>query len=494
MDPIRRYNNRMQAPSEGFVLAPEQEDTVALLDRLFGPAMANRYTDFCQLAASATGLRVTRPLAAHALREIESWVRGSLEVPMDAKARSTTDPHEADVSASLEALGYQPEAIQRAIKALAPRLNHPAQIRLIGQRLGFAPDSDVVRAWVSLYQLAGKAHERHFHRTLSVDDEFREKFQRPFELVLRSVAVALQSRYSALTQRVEQIAAMTNYGAAVALYEREIPGALPLQWHFFQTITSARWLQHLLEQDLTNEPFAVVDGVGTKQFREWPVGHYLLTVAEGSDAKAHGEVAIAIQKVAESKHPDVRQQGLEIIAALPPDVAVTLVDVAAGWLDPDERNFYQKSPEELIKRLAEAGFASEAISFAGAVFQVFDQGGTLASLHPHHMYEHHLPEAARVLVAADGLGALALFSRLLIEAEIIGNRFGEGAHGDYTYVTPHPISDSQMATYGITEALTIAVRDAALAVCAKGQQGVEGAATLLLGFEPKIFKRIALHV
>jgi hypothetical protein len=485
----------LEASLEAFVLSPEQEDTVALLDRLFGRAIANRYDDFCRLAASATELRVSRPLAVHALRELESMVRSSLEVPMDAKLQPVKDQRETQVRAALKALGYDNDAVREAIKGLAPRLNHATQIKMIAERLGFAPDSDVVRAWVALSKISsGKAHDRAFHRSLVIDEDFRETFQRPFELVLRSVVVALQTRYSALMRRVEQIAAMTDYAGAVRQYEREIPGALPLQWHFFQTIENPRWLPHLLERNLTDEPLEALVGAGTRQLREWPVGHYLLKLAKGSEPDAHRDVAAAIRGVATSKHPDVRQQGLEIIASLPPDVAVTLVDIAADWLDPNEPTFYHKAPEQLIKQLAEAGFSSEAISFAGVVFQVFDRQGSLASLHPQQMYEHHLPEAAKVLVVADGLAALDLFSKLLIQSEIIANRFGERADDDYTYITPHPLSNSQMATYGITEALTIAVRDAGLAVCSKGPKHVDGAAKLLLGYAPLIFKRIALHV
>jgi hypothetical protein len=79
---------------------------VAILDRLFGRAIANRYTDFCQLAASATDLRVTRPLAAHALRELESMLRSSLEVPMDAKARPAEHEQRAEAETALTALHY----------------------------------------------------------------------------------------------------------------------------------------------------------------------------------------------------------------------------------------------------------------------------------------------------------------------------------------------------------------------------------------------------
>lgn len=73
-------------PPEVFALTPEQQNTVGLLERLLGRAIANRYVDFSRLAASATGLRVSRPIAAHALRELESMIRASLVVPMDADA------------------------------------------------------------------------------------------------------------------------------------------------------------------------------------------------------------------------------------------------------------------------------------------------------------------------------------------------------------------------------------------------------------------------
>src|SRR5438552_2729334 len=72
--------------NDGFALSPEQQDTASLLERLLGRVIADRYIDFSRLAASATGLRVSRPMAAHALRELESMLRRSLEAPMDAKA------------------------------------------------------------------------------------------------------------------------------------------------------------------------------------------------------------------------------------------------------------------------------------------------------------------------------------------------------------------------------------------------------------------------
>ncbi|SRR5258708_25847431 len=72
----------MEEPLNTFALSPEQQDTALLLQRLLGKAITDRYIDFCRLAAGAFPLIVSRPMAAHALRELDSTLRHVLEVPM----------------------------------------------------------------------------------------------------------------------------------------------------------------------------------------------------------------------------------------------------------------------------------------------------------------------------------------------------------------------------------------------------------------------------
>jgi hypothetical protein len=52
-------------------------------------------------------------------------------------------------------------------------------------------------------------------------------------MVIRAVVFALQRRYRSLMRRVEELAAVPDLAQAVALFASEIPGALPLQWHFY---------------------------------------------------------------------------------------------------------------------------------------------------------------------------------------------------------------------------------------------------------------------
>jgi hypothetical protein len=118
----------MDQPVNAFDLSPEQQETTSLLQRLLGSAIANRYVDFCRLAAGAFALNVSRPMAAHALRELDSMLRGALEVPMDARAPDTVVDVEKieQERKQLRALGFEDQIIDRAAQALKPRLNHRA--------------------------------------------------------------------------------------------------------------------------------------------------------------------------------------------------------------------------------------------------------------------------------------------------------------------------------------------------------------------------------
>jgi hypothetical protein len=79
-----------EAPTT-FELTDEQRNTTALIRQLLGQRIADRYVDFCRLSAGAFPLRVSLPVAAHALRELESILRDMLEVPMDVSIAPSSE-------------------------------------------------------------------------------------------------------------------------------------------------------------------------------------------------------------------------------------------------------------------------------------------------------------------------------------------------------------------------------------------------------------------
>jgi hypothetical protein len=145
-------------------------------------------------------------------------------------------------------------------------------------------------------------------------------------------------------------------------------------------------------------------------------------MAASDDAVTRKGVADALRSVASSLHPDIHENGLEILAALPAEESAPLSDLAVGWLSRENRSFFLQAPEKLLKKLAEAGQKSAALIVAQSLLQIWDHNGEIASLYGHHMYEHHLPSMVVPLTKACGEDALRLFNELLQEAIRINYR------------------------------------------------------------------------
>lgn len=141
----------MMEPAKPFDLSPEQRDTESLIRRLLGPQIADRYVDFCRLAAGECPLRVSSPMAGHALRELESIMRQTLAAPLEATPRPTAEARAQMEAAErqLQALGFDKKKIDAALDKLAPRPTHSEQIEAIVTLLGLAADGDIAGAWKS---------------------------------------------------------------------------------------------------------------------------------------------------------------------------------------------------------------------------------------------------------------------------------------------------------------------------------------------------------
>jgi hypothetical protein len=486
----------MTEPDDSGELSAEQQDTTNLLERLLGRAIADRYVDFCRLASGVFELRVSRPLARHALRELEGILRRSLKASLEVRpTEDSIDPRHTKGREELSKLGFDNAAIERAVKALKPQTNQANQIRQITASLGLAPDGDVAKAWISLSKSAGRAHEHSFHESLLVDEDFRKKSQQPFEMVIRAVAVALQRRYSVLMRRVEELAAMPDKAQATKLFSAEVPGAMPLQWHFFQRLQTADWLPHLAQRNLIGPPLPELTGPGvnTGRFGEWPAGSYLRRMAESDDANVRGQVATAIRNVASSKHPDVRRGGMDIIAVLPACEAASLAGVAAGWLARDASFMALQPAEQLVKQLAIAGERAAALAVAARLLQVFGDDGNVTSLYPQHMYEHSLPQLAPVLTKAFGVAALGLFSDLLYQA-VVTRKVGHDPAFDPTSYEQDPLTDDSSAGYSVYDALKCQVRRSAGQIIDADARQMSSVVEVLGKYAPKLFRRLEMFV
>lgn len=453
------YTGTSMAQTERLPLTSEQTATAETLRLLLGAAVANRYLDFCQLVSGALPLHTTLPLAAHALRELEALVRAVLAAPMDAVIAESPEAkiQRRKAVESLKAFGYDDDALQGVSGKLEPRVNHRLQIERICDRLGLYPDADVVVCWQALRDIHGSAHQRHFDKSLRVDDEFRERYARPFDVVMRGLASALQDRYAALLQRAMDIAAMPP-AKGIKAFVAEIPGAGQLQHRFYESLNSEDWLPLLDEKGLLGEPLFTPEEDDTG-FRQWPVGRYLIRMAASPSASTRAIVTAAVRALAASTHPDVQLGGVEIAATLPADDAAMLADTIAGWLMPGARLFFLH-PATIMKNLARGGQGAPALRIAAAFFQVFSRDGRLATLHDQFMYEHFLSDTAKDLIAPAPVPALELFCDLLRQVAIVKGYLPADEHGDRSHNLLGDI-DGNPQHRDIPTALAAAIVDAA---------------------------------
>jgi hypothetical protein len=469
----------MEDSANSFELSLEQRDTAKLLNELLGQAIAARYEDFCRLSSGAFALNVSKPIAAHALRELESMLRDVLAVPMEAVPVGDDCLQEQLEAArkQLKAIEFDDDAIHRAIEALRPRLTHRAQIHKICTQLGLAGDGDIATKWFA------------FHLSLKVDDDFRINYQQPFDTVIRAVVVALRSRYTVLMRRVETLACSTSYKEAVKAFAQEIPGAMPLQWHFFQNLKTGDWLPHLIRARLITEPLAPLESkAGSTNFGTWPFGHYLQRMAKAAEASTRGHVIRALHLLSGSGHPDIIDQGFVILDALPPVEAAALADIAVAWMKRNARPLNSQAPNSLVKHFAEANKPEAAMSVARELLRLWGNNRKVESHYSQHMYEHYLPILMPALVTACGRDALQLVIDLLDQAETIAG------WSSYSHLSSQSIVDSNTPSYDIAGALVTALRVTAETLVDRCVIPLRDVVGMLTKAPANIFFRMSLHL
>jgi hypothetical protein len=475
-------------------LSAEQADTNHLIEQLLGTAVAYRHIDFCRLASGSLPLIVSRPLAGHALRELDSLVRHVLVTPMEARASDNADEvtRRDQARTKLKELGFDEPALQRAEKALKPSFSHARQIEQIVKRLGLAPNGDIARLWIKLNQTYGRVHERSFHANLPVDETFKAEFVRPFETVIRALMLQLQGRYAALMRRVKEIAELPP-AQGVRLFVNEIPGALQLQTYFYDNLSSPTWLPHLASEGLLAEPLPNLGGGSVLRLWSWPVGRYLRRMACSYDETTRTQVVQAIQALASSQHPDVQRLGMEVIEALPPAEGASLVDVLEGWISPST-DLFTAAPHSIIAKWAAAGIVVPAVRMVRIVFQLSERDGQLGGHFDSTMYEHYLNEAIKALSAAIPLEALPGLCELLIESSRADKRLSQLNEADYSYYVAGSFEGDDAHGHDFLGAQVMAVVRVAVAAVRANPPDLKAVLDYLAPYHARIFKRMRLHL
>jgi hypothetical protein len=475
-------------------LSAEQADTDRLIRQLLGTAVADRFVDFCRLAHGSLPLIVSRPLAGHALRELDSLIRRVLATPLDAKAPDSPEEEQrrAKARVQLKALGFDERALQLAEKDLKPAYSHRGEIQRIVTRLGLPPDGDVAMLWIKLNGAYGRVHEHSFHQSLKVNESFQADFVRPFETVIRALMVQLEGRYATLMRRAKEIAVMLP-AQGIGLFVKEIPGAAQLQGYFYESLQSPAWLPHLAREGLLAEPLPDPYGASGRGLWTWPVGRYLGRMASSGDASTRAQVAEAMRALASSTHPDVHRLGMDAIEVLPAAEAAPLVNVLESWIQPGT-DLFSAAPHKIIAKLAAAGDIASAMRVVRAVFGLFERDGDTGAHFDATMYQHYLDGTVKVLSEAGPMEALPGLCTLLMESSRIDRRLSQLPEADYSYYTVRSFEPGPTDSHDFLGALVIAVARVAAAAVRARLDSLKEVLHQLEPYPAKLFTRMRLYL
>jgi hypothetical protein len=411
-------------------------------------------------------LETTAHLVAHALREVESALRGV----------------------------FKPVTIARS-EDKAGASTHEQQIRAILQSLGIPEHSPGGKAWLELPRnLASLVHRRGLDAPRAVDEirEIWDSAQLLLEVLLRALGENFLS-WVAVLDELLQISQPTK--DHVKRLSQNVPNNYVLRSYFFDKLENPKWLElRRAKKDFFKRPPAPIKGEGGRvYYLRWPEAWYLARMAQHKPEL----VAQIIQEMDETDNFVALSYLVDALLAMAPDVSARLEEKAARWAE------YPYPPltgalSQLISHLAKGGKTKEAMAIARALLDILPDPRQLepqARLETWE-YEHILKEHCPDLVREAGLPALELVFELLDKAiRLLQRRDGDQRPKDNSYIWRPAIEDhSQNLGHTIEDALVTGVRDAAELVVRSGLATIEETVNVLESKPWKVFRRIALHL
>lgn len=487
---MAKEKTRSSAPT------PEQRDIAQLLRDVIADDFADRFLDFCRLtnpgAESSTALRGTLPLAAHAQRELESFLRQILRAPFGEAEVPDDDGRLEAIIAVMTEKGFEPHKINNAVNVLR-RSKHADEIRTICGKLNIPVDGETAKIWLSLVDRQQKlTHRRSIHARSAVDDKFRLEVALPFQALVHEVAKALRARYAVFFPVIDRLVAMPSRVKAITLFRDNVPGTLVLQQRFFHGIEGPDWLKPLMEKGLLHGPVPNLDDqeAGIVRWREWAPAHYLMRMAASPDPDTRALVATALRDLKGQDDIALRDSCFKIAAALPGPEAAGLVDVGVEWLKP---KFYWllDAPEQFLEQLINEKQHAAARTFTRALFAVSPSETGIKTCYDRFDYELAVPRFIEPLTALCGLDALALYCDLLEGAALAKVFIKTDPSGDFT-VAVSALSDETQSKHDVYAALVWAVKRCAEQLVRQDKRQAVAVVDLLMARGYKIFRQLAL--
>jgi hypothetical protein len=422
---------------------------------IFGPTTAAFYADACQLMAGEPPLASTTHFVGHLLRELESALRQILR-PMVPPQQATS------LFAQREEEGH-----------------HAREIDAIATALGFPPDDEVRFLWKSL-RLHRVGHRGSQLRPRPVDDDFRARWDNAQILLLR-LGRRFESSFTASLPLIDRLAGKQQPTRSDATRLQSVPHSVVALDVFFER-AGPGWFPLLRRKGYLRDPppLEVADD-DTVAYVRWPAGRYLARMAaEPSIRRDVVEVALALETGNYQAHECVAE------AALAPPAAegARLAPKIAGFLASPYQWALPPKVRDLIARLAQACEDDAALLLLRSPVEAETGRGGWRSA-------GLVPELIPAVFPQLGLDGLTLLADMLDQA--LDERLPAGrTWRDQSYGWRRTLDGGR--EHDREQALTSALRDAAVLLARSDPPGVAAVVDILERRERAIFHRLALHV
>ncbi len=301
---------------------PRQLAVYDYLKRLVGEGAASFYKDACRHMATKPPFETSTHIVAHLLREIESALRDVLE--------SITEP--------ITSVGNEEE-------------NHKNEIKVILRALDISEDEPLANAWLSLPGKNGlqrMTHRNNLEAARPVDTAFQELWTN-VNSILFLVLEKFETRYIKVFEAIDEISAKANPSKADAQkLKLHIPNNRVAHDHFFEKISSPKWIPLLEQEGFFKNPPTVERGIdGAERHPTWPVFTYLLKIAN-TESEA---VTKILYQIPDTENGNVKSGAIEIAIKLPREKKLELIPRVTKWMNADSQFFNAMKSIEFIQSL-----------------------------------------------------------------------------------------------------------------------------------------------
>jgi hypothetical protein len=274
--------------------------------------------------------------------------------------------------------------------------------------------------------------------------------------------------------------------------------------YFFDNLKSPDWIEPLREAEMFKRPPGPVRDGDYVWFPPWPPSRYLARMAT-KDPEA---VSAVIKSMPRTDNARVLDDLADAALAMPPEVAVRLLDRVSAWLEVPNHLLLPGKVAGLVKKLGSAGSASAGLKLASQLFALTPDPRTRGPLGvsgpgllPHaqsrlrtYEYGRMLGQVLPVLTAGAALETLEWLVGLTSTAIGFSLTSTDQKNRDYSSIWFPALEANAERGRDIKSTLVAGVRDCAESLVKGDRSMLDGVISRLEADMYPVFARIVLYL